>query len=106
MNIISNLLNAAIPPLQDGDINALSNLQTKLQDLVTKVYPYLIAGIGAVVVLWAVYLGVKWWSAGDQDKRREAKEYIRNFIIGTILIFVLAAGVTALIGFLSGYFST
>ncbi|MDR3186441.1 MAG: pilin [Christensenellaceae bacterium] len=105
MRILGFFLSAVDTTIKDGNVNALDNLQRSLEELISKIYPYLIGGVAAVVALWAAFLGVKWWAAGDQDKRREAKEYIKNFIIGTVLIFVLATGITSLIGFLGGFFS-
>jgi hypothetical protein len=40
------------------------------------------------------------WNPG---KQREAKEYLKNFIIGIILIFLLGAGGIALISFLGNW---
>jgi hypothetical protein len=46
---------------------------------------------------------VKYWQAGNQEKQREAKEYLKNFIIGIILIFLLGAGGIALVSFLGNW---
>ena len=84
----------------------LKNFETQIKNLISTVYPYVLSIVGALVVLWAVFIGVKYWQAGNQEKQREAKQYLLNFIIGVVIIFVLAVGVTALIGWLGDWSKT
>ncbi|MDR2266075.1 MAG: pilin [Christensenellaceae bacterium] len=83
--------------------NAMEELKNNLTQLLNNFYPYIIAIVSAFVALWAVFIGLKWWQAGNQEKHREAKEYLKNFIIGLVIIFILAVGATALIGYLGNW---
>jgi hypothetical protein len=86
-----------------GDSGALDRLKDNLTSLFNEFYPYIIAILSSFVFLWAIYIGIKWWQAGNQEKQREAKEYLKNFIVGILLIFVVGAAALALIGFLSDW---
>ncbi|MDR2046657.1 MAG: pilin [Clostridiales bacterium] len=99
MKLISNIIAA-------GDGNALNRLTDNLTSLLNQAYPYIISVIGALVVVWAVFIGLKWWQAGNQEKQREAKEYLKNFLIGLALIFVVGVVAVALIGFLGNWAET
>ncbi|MDR3186108.1 MAG: hypothetical protein LBU04_04805 [Christensenellaceae bacterium] len=85
------------------DDGTLENFKLKLTNLLKEFAPYIIGVVSAFVLLWAIFIGIKWWQAGNQDKQREAKEYLKNFIIGIILIFVIGAGAVALISFLGNW---
>jgi len=89
-----------------GNANSLQKLTDSLVGLLNQFYPYIIAILTAAVVIWAVFIGIKWWQAGNQEKQREAKEYLKNFIIGLVLIFVIGAIAVALIGFLGNWAET
>jgi xanthine/uracil permease len=99
MSKLSNTLAA-------GNANSLQKLTDSLVGLLNQFYPYIIAILTAAVVIWAVFIGIKWWQAGNQEKQREAKEYLKNFIIGLVLIFVIGAIAVALIGFLGNWAET
>jgi xanthine/uracil permease len=92
--------------LAAGDANAMQKLTDNLKSLLNQFYPYIIALITSAVVIWAVFIGIKWWQAGNQEKQREAKEYLKNFLIGLVLIFVIGAVAVALIGFLGNWAET
>ncbi|MDR2266752.1 MAG: pilin [Christensenellaceae bacterium] len=107
MNHFFNSLTGAIADIQpDGDSQALDKLVGNLQSLLSQFYPYIIAVISGLVIFWAAFIGIKWWQAGNQDKQREAKDYLKNFIIGVVLIFVLSAVVVSLISWLGNWMST
>jgi xanthine/uracil permease len=95
--------NSLLSAAGEADGNALQKLTDNLTGLLRQFYPYIIAVITAFVVIWAVFIGIKWWQAGNQEKQREAKEYLKNFIIGLVLIFVVGAIAVALIGFLGNW---
>lgn len=92
MNQFNFLLSAV-----EGDAGAMEQFQTHLKELVKKSLGWLI-GIGTIlVVLWAIYIGVKVLSAKKAEQRIEAKELIKQFILGIVIIFVLIVGAPLLI---------
>lgn len=86
--------------------NDLSTLQQNLTNLINQAWPIIIGIISAVVVLWGLFIGFKYWQAGTQEKQREAKEYVKNFFIGLIAIFVVGVVAVALIGWLGDWAGT
>lgn len=81
----------------EGNDNAMSTFQNYLNDLIRKSLGWLI-GIGsALVIIWAMYIGVKFLTAKKADQRVEAKELLKQFILGLVLIFVLVVGAPLLI---------
>lgn len=92
MNQFNFLLSAV-----EGDAGAMEQFQAHLKELVKKSLGWLI-GIGTIlVVLWAIYIGVKVLSAKKAEQRIEAKELIKQFILGIVIIFVLIVGAPLLI---------
>lgn len=76
---------------------------TKLQTLIDDFWIFMIAILGAVVIIWCVYVGVKLIVAHRNEERIDAKKLIKNLIIGVVIIFVLAVGVPLLIDGLSSW---
>ena len=73
-------------------------------DLIDSMFVPLIAIATAVAVLWGIYIGLKWWrSAGDEQKRKEAKSATISFIIGLIVMFAFAVGAPMLISALNDW---
>ncbi|MDR0752114.1 MAG: hypothetical protein LBF12_06010 [Christensenellaceae bacterium] len=103
---MENTLLSYLSALQTNDAMALEKLTNNLTQLLKNFYPYIIAVISALVVFWAAYIGLKWWQAGNQDKQREAKAYLKNFILGVVLIFVLSVVVVSLISWLGNWMET
>ncbi len=86
--------------------NDLTSLQQNLTSLLSQAWPIIIGVLSAVVVVWGLFIGFKYWQAGNQEKQREAKEYIKNFFIGLICIFVVGVIAVALIGWLGDWASS
>lgn len=94
MNFLANISSLANI---SGDDRAMETFQGYLKGLVNKSMGWLI-GIGTVfVVLWAMYIGVKIIAAKKAEQRVEAKELLKQFILGTVIIFVLMVGAPLLI---------
>lgn len=83
--------------------NDLNSLQTNLKNLLSQAWPIIVGVLGSIVVIWGLFIGFKYWQAGTQEKQREAKEYIKNFFIGLIAIFVVGVVAVALIGWLGDW---
>lgn len=62
-------------------------------DVCNAVVPVVLAVVGALGVIWAIILGVKLAKAVDPQEHEKAKQGLKNFIIGFVLIFVLLVAV-------------
>ena len=81
------------------DYTSFSNA---LQSLISSMWVPLVGGASALAVVWGLYLGLKFWlSAGDENKRKEAKSAIISFVVGTVVIFAVAVCAPLLIAALS-----
>lgn len=87
-------------------MNNLNTLETNLKALLSQAWPIIIGVVSALVVIWGLFIGFKYWQAGTQEKQREAKEYVKNFFIGLIAIFVVGVVAVALIGWLGDWASS
>lgn len=85
-----------------------SNLSDSIKELIESMWVPCISVASAFAVAWGIYLGIKYWmSAGDEQKKKSAKSSILSFIIGVVVIFVVAVGaplaITALSQWKSSY---
>ncbi len=76
---------------------------TELTKLIDDFWIFMIAILGAVVIIWCVYVGVKLIVAHRNEERVDAKKMIKNLLVGIVIIFVLAVGVPLLIDGLSSW---
>lgn len=78
-----------------------------LSDLFESMFTPLISIASALAVIWGVYLGLKYWrSGGDENKRKEAKSAVVSFVVGIVVIFLVAVGAPILIRALSEWMSS
>lgn len=73
-----------------------------LSGLFDSMFTPLIAIAISLCAIWGCYLGFKFWrSGGDENKRKEAKSAVASFVIGVVVIFVVAVAAPLLISALS-----
>ena len=81
----------------------LQEIVTKLSDLMNSFWIYIVLALGAVVVVWGAYVGIKIAVAHRNEEKINAREMVKSLIIGIIIIFVVAMGVPLLIKGLSAW---
>ena len=90
-----------------GDLESnLTDITQKLDTLIEEVVPWVFGILAALVVLWVIYMAIRYITATSGDKRKEAKEILKQFIIGIVILFVLAAVAGSIIGGLYARYST
>ena len=89
---MSNLL-AATTTL-DG---SLAQIVAQLNVLMDSFWIYIVMALAAVVVVWGAYVGIKIAIAHKNEEKINARDMIKNLIIGIIIIFVVAMGAPLLI---------
>lgn len=87
-----------------SDQNAMGEFQKKLEQLMKNSFKYIIGIALALVAIWAAYIGIKFIVAKKAEQQVEAKQMLKQFIIGCFLIFVLAVGVPLLIQTLMAWY--
>ncbi len=94
LSVIMTFLSA-----EGADFTELSDAIT---GLINSMWVPCVAVASAFAVAWGLYLGIKYWlSAGDEQKKRSAKSSLISFVVGTIIIFVVAVGAPMGIGALT-----
>ncbi|MCL2176833.1 MAG: pilin [Firmicutes bacterium] len=64
----------------------------------------LVALVGGFGILFGLWIGLGFaLSGGDEQKRKQAKDRLRYFIIGFIAIFVIAGLTPAVVGLLQSW---
>lgn len=94
---MNNMLNATT--LDDS----LSEIVSKLQTLMNSFWIYIVMALAAVVVVWGAYVGIKIAIAHKNEEKINARDMVKNLIIGIIIIFVVAMGAPLLINGLSAW---
>lgn len=83
----------------------LQNFVTKLQSLTNSFWKYIVIALAAVVVVWGAYVGIKIAIAHRNEEKINARDMLKNLLIGIIVIFVVAVGAPLLINGLSAWVS-
>ena len=72
--------------------DSLQGIVTKLQSLMDSFWIYIVMALAAVVVIWGAYVGIKIAIAHKNEEKINARDMVKNLIIGIIIIFVIAMG--------------
>jgi len=83
--------------------NNLSEIITKLQGLINSFWVYIVMALAAVVVVWGAYVGIKIAIAHRNEEKINARDMVKNLIIGIVIIFVVAMGAPLLINGLAAW---
>ena len=83
--------------------DSLQGIVTKLQSLMDSFWIYIVMALAAVVVIWGAYVGIKIAIAHKNEEKINARDMVKNLIIGIIIIFVIAMGAPLLISGLSAW---
>ena len=83
--------------------DSLQGIVTKLQSLMDSFWIYIVMALAAVVVIWGAYVGIKIAIAHKNEEKINARDMVKNLIIGIIIIFVIAMGAPLLINGLSAW---
>ena len=97
---MANLLAAAT--LNDS----LQGIVTKLNELMDSFWIYIVLAMAAVVVVWGAYVGIRIAIANKNEEKINAREMVKNLIIGIVIIFVVAMGAPLLIEGLGAWVGT
>ena len=88
------------------EVTLNSNLETivnNLSTLMNSIWVYVVMGLGAVVIVWGAYVGIRIALAHKNDDKINARGMVKSLIIGIIIIFVIAMGAPLLISGLSAW---
>ena len=90
--------------LADATLNEnLAGIIEKLNELMNSFWIYIVLALAAVVVVWGAYVGIKIAIAHRTEEKINARDMIKNLIIGIVIIFVVAMGAPLLIKGLSAW---
>ena len=89
--------------LAAGRNENLSEIVGKLQSLRDSFCIYIVMALAVVVVIWGAYVGIKIAIAHKNEEKINARDMVKNLIIGIVIIFVVAMGAPLLINGLSAW---
>lgn len=81
----------------------LAGIISKLNELVNSFWIYIVLGLAGIVVVWGAYIGIKIAIAHRNEEKINARDMIKNLVIGIVIIFVVAMGAPLLIKGLSAW---
>ena len=81
----------------------LQEIINKLSDLMDSFWIYIVMALAAVVVIWGAYVGIRIAVAHRNEEKINARDMVKNLIIGIVIIFVVAMGAPLLINGLSAW---
>jgi succinate dehydrogenase/fumarate reductase cytochrome b subunit len=94
--MINNLMAATLN-------DSLAQIVTNISTLMDSFWIYIILALAAVVVVWGAYIGIRIAIAHKNEEKINARDMVKNLIIGIIIIFVVAMGAPLLIEGLSAW---
>lgn len=84
----------------------LAQIVEKLNGLMDSFWVYIVLALAAVVVVWGAFVGIKIAIAHKNEEKINARDMVKNLIIGIIIIFVVAMGAPLLIEGLGAWVGT
>ena len=81
----------------------LASIVEKLKALMDSFWMYIVIALAAVVVVWGAYIGIKIAIAHKNEEKINARDMVKNLIIGIVIVFVVAMGAPLLINGLSAW---
>ena len=90
---------------EEGLNGSLAEIVNKLKGLMDSFWLYIVLALAAVVVIWGAYIGIKIAIAHRNEEKINARDMVKNLIIGIVIIFVVAMGAPLLINGLSAWVS-
>ncbi len=81
----------------------LAQIVNNLSVLMDSFWVYIVLALAAVVVVWGAYIGIKIAVAHRNEEKINARDMVKNLIIGIVIIFVVAMGAPLLIEGLSSW---
>lgn len=87
----------------EGLDSSLAEIVAKIQGLMDSFWIYIVLALAAVVVIWGAYIGIKIAIAHRNEEKINAKDMVKQLIIGIVIIFVVAMGAPLLINGLSAW---
>ncbi len=90
---------------EEGLNGSLAQIVDKLKVLMDSFWIYIVIALAAVVVIWGAYIGIKIAIAHRNEEKINARDMVKNLIIGIVIIFVVAMGAPLLINGLSAWVS-
>ena len=90
----------------EGLDGSLAEIVAKVKTLMDSFWIYIVLALAAVVVIWGAYVGIKIAIAHRNEEKINARDMVKNLIIGIIIIFVVAMGAPLLINGLSAWVGT
>ena len=82
---------------------SLASIVEKIKTLMDSFWVYIVLALAAVVVVWGAYVGIKIAIAHKNEEKINARDMVKNLIIGIVIIFVVAMGAPLLINGLSAW---
>ena len=82
---------------------SLEQIVTSLKSLMDSFWIYIVMALAAVVVVWGAYIGIKIAIAHRNEEKINARDMVKNLIIGIVIVFVVAMGAPLLINGLAAW---
>ena len=81
----------------------LQEIINKLSELMDSFWIYIVMALAAVVVIWGAYVGIRIAVAHRNEEKINARDMVKNLIIGIVIIFFFFFGAPLLINGLSAW---
>ena len=81
----------------------LQEIINKLSELMDSFWIYIVMALAAEVVICGAYVGIRIAVAHRNEEKINARDMVKNLIIGIVIIFVVAMGAPLLINGLSAW---
>ncbi len=98
-------MNFSLLAAEEGLNGSLAQIVNQLKALMDSFWLYIVIALAAVVVIWGAYIGIKIAIAHRNEEKINARDMVKQLVIGIVIIFVVAMGAPLLINGLSAWVS-
>ena len=84
----------------------LNQVVKPLLEVLNILVPVLLSVVGALGMIWVIFLGVKYAKAEEPQEHEKARNNLKNAIIGFVLIFVLLVAVQVGLTIFTNWYKT
>ena len=83
--------------------SSFSTIVDKIAELVNSFWIYIVMAMGAVVVIWGAYIGIRVSVANRREEQINSRAMVKGLVIGIIIMAVIAMACPLLINGLAHF---
>ena len=96
-------VNAKAETVEEEEQITVETIVDKIAELVNSFWIYIVMAMGAVVVIWGAYIGIRVSVANRREEQINSRAMVKGLVIGIIIMAVIAMACPLLINGLAHF---